>query len=622
VLPTHTPIPFSVLLVEPDPDRRAKILNRLALEDLDAIICNDIDEALIILEWHRSSVAVIGPPPGGGLALEAAHILRHATPTLRLILLAPIAGETQGDRRNWLHVAPANDLEALVILLHRLLGQCLMEALVTRDDRYATLLRNASSVIVYLGADLRIQDWNPAAEELHGYQRAEVLGRSYLDMFLPPEVHARVRAALEEVLAGKAKKGFENPALVRQGPPRTMLWNVARLDNADGVAGIVAIGQDITARKELEERLRHAQRLQEQITETVPEHICLFDVERDQEIYSNGKLERMLGWQAGERDHQPDLMRCLLEDADPDARSALVTRLARERVVTTKHRMLDRDRQGRVLLARHIVFARNHDGSVRQVLCIVEDITERDKAEEMLRASREELRSLAQHLQSIRDEERGDIAREIHDQLGQQLTALKLHMSVIKRARPDLDNAFAESLETAAGLVNATTDTVRRIARDLQPNPTAHLGLIPAIRFHAKDFAHNIAIECRFHSELKKIKLSLERETHTFRIVQEALTNVARHAQATAVEIELSERDGCLVLRIADNGKGIAESALGTGRSIGMTGMRERAHLCGGELTVFCAPGEGTIIVARIPITDQAADPKTGPIVIADPPDS
>ncbi len=618
MLTPHTSIPFSVLLVESDPARREAILRRFADEDLDAIVCNDLDEALIILAWHRSSVAVVGPPPGGGLALDIAHILRQATPTLRLILLAPIAGEAPGDRRNWLHVAPADNLDALIILLHRLLGQCLMEALATRDDRYKTLLKNTSSVIVYLTEDFRIQDWNPPAEELHGYRRAEVLGRSYIDMFQPQELHAQVRATFDDVLGGDAKEGLESTILVRNASPKTVLWNMARLDNADGVPGILAIGQDITARKELEKRLRQAQRLQEQITETVPEHICLLDVDSQREVYSNRKLERMLGWQPGESGFDPNLLRFLLHDEEAGGMAALMTRLARDNVTTTKHRTPDRTGNLRILLARHIVFARGSDSGVRQLLCIVEDITEREKGEEALRASREELRSLAQHLQTVRDEERADIAREIHDQLGQQLTALKLHMAVLKNARVSLDANAGASLETAVDLVHATTDTVRRIARDLQPNPTAHLGLLPAIRFHAEDFARKIDIECRFISELSRIRLSLDRETHIFRIVQEALTNVARHADATSVEIELTQREGMLVLRIADNGKGISEAELGTGRSVGMTGMRERAHLCGGELTVFCAPGAGTIIVARIPVKDEPISHKTGPLVISD----
>ncbi len=616
MLTSHTAIPFSVLLVDDTQARRSAVLERFAAEGLDAIVCHGLDEAFTVLAYHRSSVAVIGPPPGGGLATDQAHMMRQAMPTLRVILLAPIAGKITGDRSDWLHAAPAGDLDALVILLHRLLAQCLMEALESRDDRYLTLLRNTSSVVIHLTDDYRIQDWNPAAEALHGYRRAEVLGRSYLDTFVPTDMHTTLRTIFEDVLAGESRVGIESPALVRDGTERTVLWNTARLDNADGVPGIVAFGQDITARKELEQRLLEARRLQQKITETVPEHICLLDAESSEVVYSNRKLERMLGWSGDEPDYDPDVLRQLIEGDDLGGVAALLTRLAREHVITNKQRILDREDNERVMLARHIVFARGHGESVRQVLCIIEDITKRERADVQLRHSREELRSLAQHLQTVRDEERSEIAREIHDQLGQQLTALKLHMSVLKRSRDDLDTEIVPSLDTAIELVSATTETVRRISRDLQPNPTAHLGLVPAIRWHAEDFAQKVGIDCRFVSDSRRIKLNLEHETHVFRIVQEALTNVARHAAASAVEIELTTKEGQLVLRIADDGRGISEAALGTSRSIGMTGMRERAHLCGGELKVFCAPGSGTIIIARIPMNDVVVEPKTGPLVI------
>lgn len=618
MLTSHTAIPFSVLLVDDAQARRSAVLERFALEGLDAIVCEGLDEALTILEYHRSSVAVIGPPPGGGLATDQANMLRKAMPSLRVILLAPIAGKSAGSRSDWLHVAPAEDLEALVILLHRLLAQCLMEALESRDDRYLTLLRNTSSIVVHLTDDFRIQDWNPAAEALHGYRRAEVLGRSYLNTFLPAEVRSELRGIFESVLTGEARVGIESPARVRDGGERTVLWNTARLDNADGVPGIVAFGQDITARKELEQRLLEARRLQQKITETVPEHICLLNAETSEVVYSNGKLERMLGWSGTEPDYDPEVLRPLIEGDDIGGISALLTRLAREHVITNKHRVLDRDQDERVMLTRHIVFARGPGDSVRQVLCIIEDVTKREKAAEQLRHSREELRSLAQFLQTVRDEERSEIAREIHDQLGQQLTALKLHMSVLKRGRDHLDAEIVPSLDTAIELAHATTETVRRISRDLQPNPTAHLGLVPAIRWHAEDFAQKVGIDCRFVSDSRRIKLNLEHETHVFRIVQEALTNVARHADASSVEIELTTKDGQLVLRIADDGRGISEASLSTGRSVGMTGMRERAHLCGGELKVICAPGSGTILLANIPMDDIAVEPKTGPIVIGD----
>ncbi|RMH21561.1 MAG: PAS domain S-box protein [Acidobacteria bacterium] len=613
-------VPFSVLLVDGDDARRRALAERFSREEIPTIPCGRVREALEVLACHRPNVAVVAPANGGGLALDVAERLRRTTPALQVVVLGAVdVGLDQAGDRSWLHLAPAADPDALLLVLYRLLSESLLEALAAGADRYRTLLDTANSVIVHLTADFRIQDWNAAAEELHGYRRKEVLGRSYIELFLPESHHRRVIAALEEVLAGGSRKGFENPARVRDGSVRTVLWNVIRLDIAEGVPGILAIGQDITARKRLEGALREAQRLQRQITETVPEHIALYDLVARRTIYANHRLARILGYGDEHRSLETRFLPDLLYGDDPQGFATLLERLEQEPVVTSTHELYHRQGASRILLARHVVFARDDRGKVRQVLSMLQDVTESERAATALRESREELRSLAQHLQAVRDEERAGIAREIHDQLGQELTALKIHMSVLKNAARDLDPAIAESLETAAKLVVSTTETVRRISRNLRPHPTAHLGLIPAIRWHIEELERDCGIRCRFVTELKKVNLDLERETHIFRILQEALTNVVRHAQATSVEIELAEKDGILMLTIADDGRGISEDVISTGKSVGMTGMRERAHLCGGELTVFCAPGAGTIIVLRVPMSAEDADPKTGAIYIGSP---
>lgn len=370
----------------------------------------------------------------------------------------------------------------------------------------------------------------------------------------------------------------------------------------------------------LERALREAHRFQRRITETVPEHIYLYDVELGRTIYANHKLETLLAPE-GSADGRPlghEALLARVHQDDVAAVQALLDGLdaGDEQVATGQFRVRQADGAERLLRARNVAFARHADGRVRQVLGLLQDVTEREKAKEALHASREELRQLAQHLQSVRDEERSGIARELHDQLGQELTALKIRMSMLKGARDQLQPEVADNIDTMSELVTTTTETVRRLSRDLRPHPTAHLGLVPAIRWHVDEFSRQIGIEVRFQSALSQVELNRERETHLFRILQEALTNVARHAAASKVEVDLSENVGNLVLTVADDGRGISEDAIASGKSIGLTGMRERAHLCGGEVTIFCAPGAGTIIRARIPLSDAAADPMTGEIVI------
>lgn len=612
-------VPFSVLLLEQESARRQMLVDRLEGEGIDVLTCEQVDEALSILAWHRSSIAILGTISSSSLPIEAAERLRSRASTLRIVMLGPFrSGDALPDEHTWLHAAPANDPHALAMMVHRLLNQTLQEELVSREDRYRTLLSTTGSVIVHLTADLRIQEWNPAAEELFGYRRAEVLGRNYVDRFITESLREPMIRSLKEVIGGGALKGNESRVVARDGSERTVIWNITRLENAEGEAGILAVGQDITARQELEEKLRDAQRLQRRINEAVPEHIYLYDLPDERTIYSNRKMERILGYAEDDLpqmtgDHfQPRLLH-----EDPGAFEAMLEQLEGDVVVTTMHRLQHRDDSWRTLRARNVLFARDRNGSVRQFLGLLQDVTESQRADEALRASREELRRLAQHLQSVRDEERTEIAREIHDQLGQELTALKIHMSVLKNAGNDLDlsDGLHETIETMSQLVHTTTESVRRLSRDLRPHPTAHLGLIQAMGWHCEEFSKQMGTPCRFQTQLDTVSISRERETHMFRILQEALTNVARHSGASSVEVELEENDGNLVLTVADDGKGISEDVITTGRSVGLTGMRERAHLCGGEVTIFCAPGAGTIIVARVPESESQEDAATGTIV-------
>ncbi len=623
---TPTPIvavPFSVLLVDRDDARRRSLIRSIEREDLDAITCANVEEALTILEWHRSSVAVVGPTPRGGLALDVADRLRRQMPSLLVVVLGAIAGEAHRNdaHRSWLHVAPADDPDALVLVLYRLFNQCLIDALGSREDRYRTMLETTGGVMVHLTEEVRIQAWNPAAEALFGRSRAEVLGRHYVKSLVPESCRAEITDAIDLVLTGTVQQGIEHPVERPDGIKRTAIWNISPLTNADGRPGMLLVGQDISRRKELEEDLREAQRLQRQITETVPEHIGVYDLKARRTMYSNRRLSRMLGHPDGSLRSQfgTDFLPAILHGEDVDGLDLLLRQLETQDVVASKHSINQRDGKARALVVRNVVFDRTEDQKVHRLLTLVQDVTENEEAERALRASREELRQLAQHLQTIRDEERGHIAREIHDQLGQELTALKIHMAMLRNAEHSPEPMVAEIITTMTELVNATSDTVRRISRELHPNPTAHMGLVPAIRWKIEESARRFGFKSRFIPKTKNVKLEPKRETHVIHILQEALTNVARHAEATQVEVELDVKDDRhLVLTIADDGKGISEEQIATGKSIGLIGMRERAHLSGGELTIFCAPGTGTIIVARIPLSPEDDEPRTGTIRIAD----
>jgi PAS domain S-box-containing protein len=226
------------------------------------------------------------------------------------------------------------------------------------------------------------------------------------------------------------------------------------------------------------------------------------------------------------------------------------------------------------------------------------DITERKRAEEEIQRSRDKLRALAARLQHVREEERTKLAREIHDELGSALTAIKIHLSsVVHHLPPDKKQEYEPILEK----VDETVQSVRRIATELRPAVLDALGLVAAIEWAAEEFEARTGTKCRLELPPDDVVIDPERATAIFRIFQETLTNVARHAGATQVNVRLIQQNRGLVLEVHDNGKGITEQQLSASSSLGILGMRERALLLGGELSIKGEPGEGTTVTVRIP---------------------
>ena len=241
----------------------------------------------------------------------------------------------------------------------------------------------------------------------------------------------------------------------------------------------------------------------------------------------------------------------------------------------------------------------------RKSAALAAEIVERRRAEERLRASEERLRELAAHLVTVREEERAHIAREIHDELGQVLTGLRMDVSWLA-ARIQAP-ALLRKIEAMGVLVESTIRAVRRIASGLRPEVLDDMGLVAGIDWQAKEFQKRTGVRCRVTLPAEGATFGSELSLTTFRIFQEILTNVARHARATRLEVELQRRDGQLVLQVADNGVGIGAEQMNGRRSLGLLGMQERARRLGGELRIDGEPGKGTRVTVAIPCAEAAA---------------
>lgn len=240
------------------------------------------------------------------------------------------------------------------------------------------------------------------------------------------------------------------------------------------------------------------------------------------------------------------------------------------------------------------------------VLSIARDITERKQSEEKLKQTSKLLRELASHLQSIREEERTIVAREIHDELGQMLTALKIKLSLLSNKIDLSQNQLKIQIDDLLKLVDSSVETVQKISSKLRPNILDELGLVAAIEWLIDEFEKLTNIKCSLALPKTDFEVDSEHSTVLFRILQEALTNIARHSGAKRVSVSLSYNISKLSLEIKDDGKGISDEKIKDVKSLGIHGMEERVLVFGGNFLIEGFPGRGTTIKVELPLTAEA----------------
>lgn len=239
------------------------------------------------------------------------------------------------------------------------------------------------------------------------------------------------------------------------------------------------------------------------------------------------------------------------------------------------------------------------NGELTGYALITRDITERRRAEERLRASESKLRELSVYLQSVREEERTRIAREIHDELGQSLSFLKMGLAWLKSEVPE---RATETVTQLNQTLESSVRSIRRIAADLRPSVLDELGIAAAIEWQAEAFTGQTGIQCSLSADRSRLELDKEAETALFRILQESLTNILRHAQAKRVDVLLASDDVSVTLEIHDDGCGISEETLSGSAGLGILGMRERALSVGGSLEIGLHPEGGTRVRVTLPV--------------------
>lgn len=246
----------------------------------------------------------------------------------------------------------------------------------------------------------------------------------------------------------------------------------------------------------------------------------------------------------------------------------------------------------------------DNENNLIGVIHIVRDISKRIRDEEEIRKTSEELRKLTSHLQSVREEERKHIAREIHDELAQLLTALNMDIFWLHGKLPKEQKTIHEKTASMLKLIDKILQTVSKISSELRPGLLDDLGLQDAMEWQADEFQKRTGIKCKVDFGTHNI-IDQERATTVFRIFQETLTNVVRHAKATRVAVALKEKDHELILEVKDNGRGITETEITNPDAFGLIGIRERAYYWKGKVKISGKPDKGTIVTVRIPLNNK-----------------
>jgi PAS domain S-box-containing protein len=481
------------------------------------------------------------------------------------------------------------------------------EALRQAEEKYHSIFEHAIEGIFQTTPDGHYITANPALARMLGYDSPEELLKHRTDIARQQYVETERRAEFKRLLEEQGVvRRFEYQAYRKDGHKIWLSDNVRAVrDESGAVLYYEGSTEDITERKQVEEQLRRAEEQARQVRATISQQIwsgptdgTLDYCNYQWRAYTGLRLEELdgHGWQ---------------QMLHPDDQERVLTAW-RESVATGKpYEQEERHRRFdgvyRWFLCRGLPL-RNAEGRIERWYGTNTDIEDRKRAEERLRATTEQLRALSARLQSAREDEATRIAREIHDELGAALTSLRWELESLDKTLSDSESGsqlhvMRERIKDMMRLVDTTVSTIRRITQELRPSVLDDLGLAEAIEWQAQQFQTRTGIICHCDCSLEDVALSQEQSTAVFRIFQETLTNILRHAQATRVDITMEEEDGEFVLTINDNGRGITEDQKSGQRSLGLLGMRERAHLIGGKIDITGVEGKGTVVTLRILIS-------------------
>jgi len=480
------------------------------------------------------------------------------------------------------------------------------KALQKSEERYRLLAENLNDIIWAMDMDFNYTYISPSVERLRGYTATEamtmpwhkVMTENSYNRLLPTVATIRDQYRSGGRFIPDEPLNLELELLKKDG---STFWAEVNAnfvyEEESRPVSIIGTTRDITERKKAD----HVLGLSEQRYRTIFENTGTATIILDQDTtisIINTEFEALCGYSRQEVEGKKSWKEFCLQQDLAGMKQYLDKKRLDPEAAPKNYEFGFIDRTGgikNILLTVTLI-----PGTTTCVASLL-DITHSKKVQDALMHSREQLRNLHKHAQDLMERERVRVAREIHDELGQVLTALKIDLYCLRKKLPaglkDLQAKTSHLLRS----IDMTIQSVKRIIMDLRPGLLDHLGLAAAIEWQTQDFQERTGIVCEIRIEDPDICISKQQATEIFRIFQEALTNITRHANASRVCAALEEKDGCINMIVEDNGDGITEEQMNDPKSFGLMGIKERAFFCGGKVDIIGQKDRGTTVIVSIP---------------------
>ncbi|HEY4875618.1 MAG TPA: PAS domain S-box protein [Puia sp.] len=467
------------------------------------------------------------------------------------------------------------------------------ERIIKEKEISDSIINSLPGIFYLFNINGKFLRWNNNFETISGYDAEEISQMSPIDFFDADEksyIHERI----EKVFADGMSDAEAN--FLSKNKEKNPYYFTGRSIAYEGETCLMGSGIDISLRNKREEEVRQSERKYKLLFEQnpmpmwilIPANNCFIDV-NDSALNHYGYTRKEFLLLNTEKIK-------LVEDQNQSLKESTINIPGISYQGLERHQKKD----GSVIYVETYSTDYIYEDKLVQLI-ISNDISEKINSEKNLKRSFEEIRQLASHLQNVREEERAGIAREIHDELGQQLTGLKMDISwIYKKIEADADMQIKQKINGTLYLLDSAIKTVRRIATDLRPSILDDLGLIAAIEWQSQEFEKRSGIVTLFESGITDFNFSPLMAIGLFRICQEALTNVSRYAEAKNVFISLQQKDEEILFTITDDGKGFDINKVGQKKTLGLLGMKERCQMMRGKFEIVSKQGEGTSVQVRI----------------------